>query len=246
MTLPDIKFQANFTEKPLAGKKRASDDSVMLDVNVGQQVLPDGAATAENQDDLLTELQLKADLTETQPVSNTVLTSAVDGATTALKIIDYAHHEAHAGSHFTYISTQELTNAQVVSFVVVTPNTTKWAHFGFLLSGAAEFSLDVYEAATPTANGTLVSAPAVINNDRNSGTVHTTHIYHTPTLGGGSKGTIIKKWHGGAGKKVGGQAGTAQEIILRQGTKYWFEITNMTASNNFVDWVVEWYEHTNK
>ena len=178
-------------------------------------------------------------------VSSDVLSSAVDGTTTALKMIDYAHHEAHAGSHFTYISTQELTNAQVVSFVVVTPNTTKWAHFGFLLTGAAEFSLDVYEAATPAANGTLVSAPAVINNNRNSGTVHTTHIYHTPTLGGGSKGTIIKKWHGGAGRKVGGQAGTAQEIILKQNTKYWFDITNMTANNNFVDWIVEWYEHTN-
>ena len=34
MTLPDIKFQANFTEKPLAGKKRASDDSVMFDVHI--------------------------------------------------------------------------------------------------------------------------------------------------------------------------------------------------------------------
>ena len=178
-------------------------------------------------------------------VSSDVLSSAVDGTTTALKTIDYAHHEAHDGSHFTYISTLELTNAQVVSFVVVTPNTTKWAHFGFLLTGAAELSLDVYEAATPAANGTLVSAPAVINNNRNSGTVHTTHIYHTPTLGGGSKGTIIKKWHGGAGRKVGGQAGTAQEIILKQNTKYWFDITNMTANNNFVDWIVEWYEHTN-
>ena len=43
--LPDIKFQANFTEKPLAGKQRASDDAVMLDVNidggVGNNLVPE-------------------------------------------------------------------------------------------------------------------------------------------------------------------------------------------------------------
>jgi len=49
MTLPDIKFQANFTERPFAGKRRASDGSVMLDINIDSQALPDGAATSENQ-----------------------------------------------------------------------------------------------------------------------------------------------------------------------------------------------------
>ena len=216
MTLPDTKIQTNFTEKPLAGKRRASDQAVMLDIN---------------NDSLLSMLS--------------VFQAAVDGTTTALKTINYAHHEVHEGDHFDYISTQDLTNGQVISFVVVTPNTTKWAHFGFLLSAESEFSLDVYEGATPTANGTVVSAPAVINSNRNSTNVHTTRIYHTPTLGGGSKGTLIKKWHGGSGKQVGGTAGTQAELILKQNTKYWFDITNMTANNNFVDWIVEWYEHTN-
>ena len=178
-------------------------------------------------------------------IDNSVLNNSVDGTTTAIKTVDYSHHEVHSGSHFSYTSTQDLTNGQVVSYVVVTPDTTKWAHFGFILSAQAEFTLDMYEAATPAANGTLVSAPAVINDNRNSETVHTTHIYHTPTLGGGSKGTLIKKWQGGSGGKVGGSAGTSEEIILRRNTKYWFDITNGTALNNFISLLVEWYEHTN-
>lgn len=45
MTLPEIKFQVDFTEKPLAGHKRQSDDATMLDVNieggVGNNLVPE-------------------------------------------------------------------------------------------------------------------------------------------------------------------------------------------------------------
>ena len=216
MTLPEIKFQTNFTERPFAGKRRASDGAVMLDTN---------------NDSLLSMLA--------------IFQAMVDGTTLSMKTIDYVHHEIHDGDFFSYTSTQDLTNGQVASFVVVTPNTTRWAHFGFSLSAESEFTLDMYEDATPAANGTLVTAPVVINDNRNNATLHTTHIYHTPTLGGGSKGTIIKKWHSGSGKQVGGSAGTTEELILKQNTKYWFDITNMTANNNFISWLVGWYEHVN-
>jgi len=42
-------------------------------VNVKDSVLPTDASTESKQDDLITELKLKADLTETQPVSNASL-----------------------------------------------------------------------------------------------------------------------------------------------------------------------------
>lgn len=44
-------------------------------VSVQSSVLPTGAATSAKQDTLLTELQLKADLTETQPVSISTMPS---------------------------------------------------------------------------------------------------------------------------------------------------------------------------
>ena len=206
---------------------------------------PDIVSTATAQASLLTELQGKADIDETQPVSNTVLTNAVDGVTTAIKFIDYIHHEIHDGSFFEYINAQDLTNGQTISFVVVTSDTTKWAHFGFTVEAELEFDLQMFEGATPANNGTLVSNPAVVNANRNISDVHTTLIYGGPTLGGGSKGTLIRRFHGGSGKKVGGVAGTSEEIVLKQNTKYWFDLTNISTSNNFISWVVGWYEHTN-
>ena len=45
MALPEIKFQADFTEKPLAGHKRASDGATILDVlvdgGVGNSLVPE-------------------------------------------------------------------------------------------------------------------------------------------------------------------------------------------------------------
>lgn len=52
-------------------KTTSTTDGQVQHVNVDTSALPSGAATAAAQASLLTELQLKADLTETQPISNT-------------------------------------------------------------------------------------------------------------------------------------------------------------------------------
>lgn len=177
---------------------------------------------------------------------NVVLADATDAVTNAVTTVSYEHHEVHSGSHFSYNNAQDLTNGQTVSFLVVTPDTTKWSHFGFLLDGEAEFDLQMFEDATPDADGSAVSSPAVINSNRNSATTPTLTITSGPTVGGGSKGTLIKRWHSGNGKQAGGSAGTGSEVVLKQNTKYWFDLTNSTTSNNFLSWDVEWYEHTDK
>lgn len=174
-------------------------------------------------------------------------TYTIDSTTGALTIIDYPHHEVHGGSHFVYSNAQDLTNGQTLSFTLVTSNTTKWAHFGFEVNGESEYDIQIFEGATGLGNvGTPVTNPAVINNNRNSATVNTLVINGTPTLGGGSKGTLIKRVHAGSGKANGGVAGTDQELILKQNTTYWVDLTNATTSNNFISWVVSWYEHTNR
>ena len=54
-------------------------------VKVGESALPAGGATASAQSALLTELQLKADLTETQPVSAASLPRQAGAATSAIQ-----------------------------------------------------------------------------------------------------------------------------------------------------------------
>lgn len=169
----------------------------------------------------------------------------IDPLSGALIEIDFAHHELHEGDHFSYTNAEDIGNSATVSFTLTTPNTTKWSHLGFNVSAEAEFDLQIFEGATGlTSSGTVVSNPAVINDNRNSTNANTMIIRSGPTLGGGSKGTLIKRFHGGSGKLTGGTAGTGEELILKQNTIYWIDLLNSTTSNNFIGWIVEWYEHT--
>jgi hypothetical protein len=169
---------------------------------------------------------------------------SLDNATGALPTMFYGHHELHEGNYFSYTSALDLTNAQTISYLLTTPNTTKWSHFGFELNGQAEFDVKIYEGATPDVVGSAVSNPAVINNNRNSDTVNTLTIT-SPTLGAGARGTLIMNIHAGSGKAGTGSAGSGEEKILKQNTKYWIDLKNETTSNNYISWVIGWYEHTN-
>jgi len=90
-----------------------SSSAVSGTVIVSESVLPDGAATSAKQDTLLTELQLKANLTETQPVSiadpisleQNVVVSAVNSSVANLA----------AGASFTgsWVSTLKVAGIQV-------------------------------------------------------------------------------------------------------------------------------------
>jgi len=113
-------------------------------------------ATEEGQDDLLAELELKADLTETQPVSAASLplpagasteakqddaitqlvallaqqlnnTDQVDPLTDAVVTIGYPHKETHAGDGFTAHSIAQTGTSLIIAFRVA-PSQAKEAH----------------------------------------------------------------------------------------------------------------------
>ena len=168
---------------------------------------------------------------------------SVDSATNALNTITYEHHEIHAGSSFTANYTVELGNGAVIDILVVTPNTTKWAHMVYSLICELETDFKFYEGPTTTNDGTGLTE---FNRDRNSSTAATTVVSHTPTIAGGAEGTLIRQKHFGSGKADGAEGHDVHEFILKQNTKYLFRITNGTASNNWISFILNWYEHTNK
>lgn len=57
----------------------------------------------------------------------------IDSVTNTLQTIDYSHHEVHAGSHFMYTDSVTLGNGGTQDYMIVTPNTMKWAHMTFYL-----------------------------------------------------------------------------------------------------------------
>lgn len=159
-----------------------------------------------------------------------------------LPVIDLAHMEIHEGNHYCYVSAQDVGGSTTISFVIVVPDTPYVPNLEFFVSGELEYGLDIYEGASPQADGTAVTSPAIVNRNRNMPDVNGMKIYSGPTLGTGSKGTLIQRFHAGSGRLQGGDTRGDNELVLRRNTKYWIDLINATANNNWISWIADWYE----
>ena len=203
-----------------------------LPVDVNSSALPTGAATAANQTN---------NSQKTQIVDAGGIPVEVDNSTHSIQIIDYEHHEIHSGSSYTADRQVNLANGASMDILLITPNTTKWAHLIYEIEAQAEMQFYIYEAPTATAG----TAMTIINRNRNVTNPATVTLSHTPT-GITTGTTIIRKHHMGAGKAFGGGARSAHEFVLKQNTKYLIRMTNLTVTTNWATIVLNWYEHTDK
>lgn len=166
----------------------------------------------------------------------------IDAATHTLQIIDYAHHEVHSGSSYYFHDVLALGNGASQDYVITTPNTTKWAHFGIEINfNDAAGITQLYEATDKV--GTALQT--VFNRDRNSANTAGVTV-HKGQSGGTTDGTLILWKRAGIGKTTGGTLGTAEERILKQNTKYILRVTNTATTTNNTNIIFRWYEHTNK
>lgn len=170
----------------------------------------------------------------------------IDAVTHALETIDYAHHEVHAGSHYFMdgYATLASTNDQL-RVKLVTPNTTKWAHFTWDISSSGILTTEFYEGAS----GGMGSGAAVtpMNSNRNSTNTSVMTIESAVDTAT-SDGTLISKAKWGSTGKFsgsGGSHGRESEIILKQDTTYLRKFIT-GADANIVQFRASWYEHTSK
>lgn len=163
-----------------------------------------------------------------------------DSTTGAYCTSSYAHCEIHEGNHFFVKDWVDLGNAAVYDILIKVADTTKWPHFLFEVRAEAEFNIILYKDPTVTDPGTPIS---VINRNNNSATTAGMLVYHTPTVS--AVGTQVARYKGGSAQKVGGEARASGEVVLDQNAYYMARITNDTALNNWIDYFLDWYEHTN-
>ena len=69
--------------------------------------------------------------------------------------IDYAHHEIHGGSHYNCSKRSILNDTGTLDILITTPNTTKWGHMLFDITGSLDTDFELYEASTHTAGTAL-------------------------------------------------------------------------------------------
>lgn len=178
---------------------------------------------------------------------------AIDPSTYAHNVIDYAHHELHDGDSFAAAGAVDLAQSGTLIVTFTTPNTTRWAHLVPSVTGELETEFRLYEGfAVGTAHGgTVGTQVTAYNRNRNSTTAPTCTVYTGATAGTAAPGTIgtalLQTWHWGSGKNLGGEGRSTTEWIAKQNTTYAIQIVNhVSNAANYVNWHLEWYEHTNK
>ena len=175
-----------------------------------------------------------------------------DQYTNALSVVPYQHHEIHAGSHYFAVGYQDLTSGQVLDFQWTMPNTTKWIHWTWTLDTEDEVNWLVYENAGITT--VLANSFTPLNSNRNSantsGTTMNYEVFanlaaaNAKTSVGGA--TLLKSGltkAGGFFVPGGGEAGRESELVMKQNTVYCMRAIANAAG--FVNFDMEWYEHTN-
>ena len=171
-----------------------------------------------------------------------------DRSTGAMMTVDYTHHEIHAGSHFFYTDSVELTSAASQSYIIQTPpvaSSTKRAHLIITADGSAITQFQLYEASDR--NG-VATATSQHSQREFVGLATSVVSIFKGVASGTTDGTLIWTYKGGA---AAGASRTPvsierdQELVLKPDTKYHLRVTSGTASN-LTNVQFHWYEHTAK
>lgn len=170
----------------------------------------------------------------------------IDAATNSLQTIDYAHHEVHGGSHFTYSEIDSLGDGGELEILITTPAGTKWGHLTFQVIGALHTTVEFFEDCTH------VAGAAKTSYDNNRNTQNTASITLAANGGTGADGVKIFETQfgldaGGGANRVtsGGEGRSEAEWILEANNKYLLTVTSLTDANE-VAVILSWYEHTDK
>jgi len=169
---------------------------------------------------------------------------AVDSTTLCLETVDHSRSAIHNGEHYYYSDYHDIVQNTVDEHLIITPNTTAWAHMSFEISSSAgQVIIELSEGATVSSNGTPES---IFNRNRNFAANNTTLIYSAPTVL--TQGTVIGAAKFGVGDKkiTAGEISTSEsEMVMKQNTIYLLRITELNIANTTVNLSIDWHEHTN-
>ena len=168
----------------------------------------------------------------------------VDLTTGTLNTIEYEHHEVHAGAFYSATRVVDLSGTAVDRVIIATGNVApKYVHLVPYIITESEAEWRIWEGVTTDADGTAIASR---NHNRVCSRTATTTITHTPTSPVTTAATLLKTFHWGSGRGVGGDGRADNEFVFKANTKYMLEVENFTANANYITIDLEWYEHTDK
>ena len=170
-----------------------------------------------------------------------------DRTTDAMVGISYPHHKLHEGWSFNFVALDgDLDAADTLGFLIVTPNTARWAHLVFEIKGQLDTEIRLFRGSTHT----VADTQTVFNLDENSANTNTTLIKGVTRVQGNDGTLIYTNQFGidagtGALRLTSGGGLVRGERIMGQNISYYICVISNSA-NNKVSIELNWYEHINK
>ncbi len=157
--------------------------------------------------------------------------------------IESSHNKIHEGNNYVVQEGIQLNNGSK-EYLITTPDTPKLGHMVIAIEGGQD-TLGRFVEGTGKIGGTPMTA---INRNRNSANTADVTVTHSPTGTEGSVTTMFTCQFGipAVGGGRGGSGGTLpgrNEFMLRRNTKYSLTLTALSANDNNICVVIDWYEH---
>jgi hypothetical protein len=184
-------------------------------------------------------------------------TAVLDGMSDAIQVIDYSHHETHAGSAF-HVQNYGAAVAAAASIRIsfATPAGTKRAHMIFSFASEGGSHMTIAEGATwDTGTGTVAvpfnqlreAAPGesvLLEDDTDTPNWTANGVLIDATAD--AAGTALRDVYIFGSNKVGGEGDHGAEVILMPDQTYTISLTNDEATAKDLILHLDWYEHTDK
>ena len=171
---------------------------------------------------------------------------AIDSSTHGVLAIDHLTASVHEGDHYYVAGYETEAAAGIINFIVVTPDTTTWAHMDFLYAGNKGFHVDVYEGATFDAGTGNLAVP--VNSNRNSVNTSVLEVRKDPDNVAIGAATLLQSQAIGPstpGKSSLGGAVSDRGLVLKQDTIYLFRVTS-DENDNVISHKGFWGEHVDE
>ena len=166
----------------------------------------------------------------------------LDPSTLAQSIIEYEHHEVHAGSYYRAGFQKDITASGTAIWAITTPDTTKQIHFRPAVDVEFEAAIMLYENPTSVTGGTAITPR---NANRNFDDASVAVVVTDPTVNTAGA-VILGNLVLGSGKSSGGNSSSTFEWVLKRNTKYALIVTDQSSKANECNIRCSWYEHTPK
>jgi len=163
-----------------------------------------------------------------------------DRLTKALNIIEWEHHEVHAGNTYTvsFRSAAVANNGYLDLHIV---GTTKDAHVKITYSCEGKVLFKTYSATTYTVVGTAITP---WNRNMCSTNTAVTTFYHTPTINvlGSQRVDEFVGTGGAAAVRAGGVGGSSIETVVNPTKDLLLRLQNVSGSASDLQFTINFYE----